>query len=235
MTKINKNICSNCGTENPLYLKNCFECKHYIRAAVYNIDFWNTVYAVFENPRKTLQNIIYAEHKNFMIFLLFFIGIKLFLFSHSIQSALSKIPDESNFILYNLLLVTAVYVIIILICVWLLTLLLNKRSKTRFKDNLALFVYSFIPIVISLFILTPAEYGIFGEHWFVFNPSPFVIKSNLAYIFSFLETLMIIWSITILFKAFHIQSDSKLFSIIATIILITVISIVIIFIPFNLI
>ena len=88
MTKLNVNICSNCGVENPLYLKNCLNCKHYIRTAVVNIDLWRTIYQLFENPRKALKNIIYAEHKNFIIFLLFFFSIKLFLFSISIQSAL---------------------------------------------------------------------------------------------------------------------------------------------------
>lgn len=235
MTKLNVNICSNCGNENPLYFKNCSGCKHYIRSAVVNIDLWSTIYQIFENPRKSLKNIIYAEHKNFMIFLLFFISIKLFLFSTSIQSALSPFPNESNFNVYNLILLTAIYTLIILLCVKLLTVSLNKISKTRFKDNLALFVFSTIPIIFSLFILTPVEYGIFGEHWFVFNPSPFMIKNNLAYILLGLEVLMILWSITILFKAFHIQSNSKLFSIIVTFIFTVFFAIAIMFIPYKMI
>ena len=80
MTKLNVNICSNCSKENPLYFKNCSDCKHYMRSAVVNIDLWSTIYQIFENPRKTLKNIIYAEHKNFIIFLLLFVSMKLFLF-----------------------------------------------------------------------------------------------------------------------------------------------------------
>jgi hypothetical protein len=234
MTKLNVNICSNCGVENPLYFKNCSGCKHYIRSVVVNINLWSTIYQIFENPRKSLKNIIYAEHKNFMIFLLFFISVKLFLFSYSVQSALNTSINESNFNFYNLLLITALYAFIISLFIKLLTLLLNKFNKTRFKDNLALFVFSSIPIIFSLFILTPVEYGIFGEHWFVFNPSPFVIKTNLAYILIGLEALMILWSITILYKAFHIQSNSKLFSIVVTLLFGIIFSTAIVFIPFKL-
>ncbi len=234
MTKLNVNICSNCGSQNPLYVKNCSNCKHYIRTAVVNIDLWHTIYQLFENPRKTLKNIIYAEHKNFIIFLLFFFSIKLFLFSLSIQSGLKLNTGVSNFIIYNFLLLTVIYAILILFSIKVLTILLNKLSKTRFKDNLSLFIFGSIPIIISLFILTPVEYGIFGEHWFIFNPSPFIIKTNLAYILAGLEVLMILWSITIIFKAFHIQSNSKIFATLSTVSLLIVISVAIIFIPYIL-
>jgi hypothetical protein len=235
MTKLNVNICSNCGIENPLYLKNCSNCKHYIRTAVVNIDLWRTIYQLFENPRKALKNIIYAEHKNFIIFLLFFFSIKLFLFSISIQSALKLNPGESNSIIYNFLLLAAIYAVLILITIKGLTILINKLVKTRFKDNLSLFLCSSIPIIISLFILTLVEYAIFGEHWFVYNPSPFIIKTNLAYLLTGLEILMIVWSITILFKAFLIQSDSKLVSFISIISLVLIFTAAITFIPYILI
>ena len=234
MTKLNVNTCSNCDTENPLFLKNCEKCKHYIRSVVVNIDLWSTIYQLFENPSTSLKNIVYAEHKNFILFLLFFFSSKLFLLSISIQSALKNNPVESKFIIYNFLLLTAIYAFIILLSTKVLTSLINKSSKTRFKDNLSLFLYSSTPVIISLFILTPVEYGIFGEYWFIYNPSPFIIKTNLAYLLAGLEILMILWSVTILFKAFRIQTNSKLISIFLIIPLIIGFLVAITFIPYIL-
>jgi len=234
MKKTNVNICSNCGSENPLFNKNCSVCKHYIRESVVNIDLWHTIYHLFEDPRKALKNIIYADHKNFLIFILFFFSTKLFLFSTSVQSAFELNIPQTNYFIYNILLLITIYAAIILIFSKLLTIALNKEGKTKYRDNLSLIVYSSIPVIIALFILTPVEYGIFGNHWFVYNPSPFMIKNTLAYILVGLELIMIMWSITIYYKAIHIQCDSKLFSILIVLLFLCTLITGIIFIPFTL-
>lgn len=234
MKKPNFNICSNCGSENPLYQKNCVSCKHYMRATVVNIDLWQTFYYLFENPQKALTNIIYAEHKNFLIFLLLFVGLKFLLFSFSIQSWLKINITDTDYFVYNFMLQTAIYLTIILLLTKILTFLINTKGKSRYKDNLAIIVYSFTPLILSLFILTPVEYGIFGVHWFLFNPSPFIIKETIAYILIFLEISMIIWSLYIQFQAYFIQSKSSIFSFFMIVLFYGCIISAIIFIPYIL-
>lgn len=222
MTKYNVQKCSNCGEENLLYDKNCKKCKHYLRASVINVDLWKTTWLLFENPKKAIQNLIMAEHKNFSIFLLFFLSLKFFTFSVLIQSAFSITLPYTEYFTYNLIIGTLIFASIILFFTFLLSKILKYSKKVRFKDNYTIIVYSFIPIVFSLFILSPVEYGLFGKHWFLYNPSPFLIKSTLAYIIMGLEVLMFGWSLLILIIAFRIQTNSTIYGFITAIILISV-------------
>ena len=234
MTNLNTIKCANCGETNLLYEKNCIKCKHYLRSAVVNIDLWSTIWLLFENPKKSIKNIIMAEHKNFIVFLILFLSFKLFLTSVTLQSAFDFYGSNSNYFLSNILLVTSIYSLIIILFSFGLTRIRTRGIKTRFKDNLSIIVYSFIPIIFSLFILTPVEYGIFGKHWLLYNPSPFLIKNSFAYLLAGLEIVMLFWSLFILFIGIKVQSNSNVVSIITMLLFISIITIALIFIPFIL-
>ena len=209
------NICSNCGEKNPLYLLNCKKCHHYTRENVVNIDLWKTIFQLFDAPTKALKYIIYAEHKNFITFLLFILSVKFYLTSIIFQSAFNFTYPESVQLLYNILTVIGIYLIVILIFSKTITVILKQiNQQTRFKDNLSIIVYAFTPLILASFILLPIEYGIYGKHWFIYNPSPFLIKSTSAYILITIEIIMLIWSLTILLKGFYLQSNSMKTSIV---------------------
>ena len=82
----NFQTCNNCGKENALYANKCENCHHYVRANIVNIDLWSTIWNLFESPVEALENIIYAQHKNFIIFLTIFVSIKFLLISAFLQS-----------------------------------------------------------------------------------------------------------------------------------------------------
>ena len=209
MKNNNYNICSNCGEKNPLYFLNCKKCHHYTRENVVNINLWETIFQLFDAPKKALKNIIFAVHKNFITILLAFLGIKLYLTSMIIQSALKLTKTDSSYILLNVFTIIIIYSIVILLFSKIITVFLKQNNQeTRFKDNLSIIVYSFIPIILASFVLAPIEYGIFGTHWFIYNPSPFLIKAAPAYILAAIESIMFLWSILILFKGFYLQSNS---------------------------
>ncbi len=69
-------VCQNCGEKNPLFSSKCGKCHHYLRATIPNIDLWSTIWKIFESPVEALTNVIYAEHKNFISFLTFFVSVK---------------------------------------------------------------------------------------------------------------------------------------------------------------
>ena len=68
--------CKKCNHINPAYKYICSECKSYLRERVVNIDLWNTIQLIIEDPHKAFKQIIFAEHKNFIIFISFFIAVK---------------------------------------------------------------------------------------------------------------------------------------------------------------
>jgi len=73
-----KNIvtCPNCSAENAYYKETCSSCNSFIRDKRSNLDLWNIMGLLIENPIKAFQVIIYSQHKNFILFILFFVTIK---------------------------------------------------------------------------------------------------------------------------------------------------------------
>ncbi len=225
--------CDNCKTENPLYKVTCKECGHYLRSTVVNIDLWETIWNLFEHPTLTIKNVVFAEHKNFVTFLLILLSIKLYftftIFNSAFLGTISYL--SSKHILYA----TSLILVLILLLQKIITIFFNApKKRTRYKDNLALVAYSFVPTILTLVFLTPIEYGIFGEHWFDYNPSPLLIKEGTAYVLLAIEAIMFLWSLFLLVKSYYIQSGSILKSVGSTFLFLFVLVITINFIPFNL-
>jgi len=212
---INKISCSNCGTENAIYAVSCSKCNSFLRKRIINIDFWQTVWRMLYSPVDTAVNIIRAEHKNFTLFFFFLFLIKLFLLK---ISTVYMINDYSNFS-ENIFSAFVFQVVLIAIAFLLISFFIVKISKlfkldTRFKDNFALLVFSFTPLLFSLIILTPVEYALFGEYWFFGNPLPVFIKPTAAYMLYGLEIIMIFWSFIIYIASLFAQSRNWIYSII---------------------
>ena len=222
MKTIHTLICDNCQHENPLFKSTCTNCSHYLRAAEVNIDLWETTWDLFENPTSTIKNIIFAEHKNFVFFLLILFSVKMNLINIIINSALVN-NTLISFNISNLLFGSIVFLLTTLLLIKIITLVFNAPQKrTRYKDNLALSIYSFVPTIISLIVLLPIEYGIFGLNWFDYNPSPIVLKETTAYVFLGIEAIMVLWSIFLLGRSYFIQTNSAIKSIGSVIVFISI-------------
>jgi hypothetical protein len=209
----NSVTCPNCNSENPFYNSVCSRCKYYLRDRIYNLDLWAQISLLIESPAKSFRTIIFSEHKNFILFILFFITIKYVVNARII--AMISVGDFQSTVelLYSYLIVLGIIVIYFLVFSYLHKTFgkLNKINL-RFKDTLALTIYSQIPFLFGLFILFPLELVIFGDYLFTTNPTPFVIKGSIAYFFLLLEMGVIIWSIFLVFKAFISQTQHLIFS-----------------------
>lgn len=207
--------CKNCNTENNFYELNCIQCGSLIRGKVVNIDLWHILWLVIDSPKKAFENIIHAEHKNFIILLGILVSIKIY-FDVQFSSNLifSESPDTENLLL-NVVVSIALFIILIIL-ISLLIKFLNSRSntKTRFIDNMAVYIYSFFPVIVGLVFLLPVEYALFGNHWLVFDPSPFIINSSTAWILAVLEIALHIWSIVLTMIATFAYSGRILYSVI---------------------
>lgn len=237
MKKTNIQICDNCKKENPLYRETCLECGHYLRKTVVNIDLWSTIWKIFETPKKVIKNIIYAEHKNFVFFLLLLLSIKFYSFFVIVKFTLNPLSEElKNFIL-NAALLTGIFFAAIVIFAKVIALLISIKDKklVRFKDNISVITYSFVPLILVSIVLFPIEYGIFGKQWFTSNPSPFIIKKNAAYLLYGIEFFMTLWSVFILYLSFYIQSNSKIKAVLFVVLFIIMLYGIMLFIPLNII
>jgi len=211
----NRISCSNCSAENPLYVYTCKDCNSFIRERVFNIDLWNVIGLLIESPKKAFELIVFSEHKNFISFLLIFIAIKLLVNTRfiSLISLGTYNPTTSLYLSYLIVFgILVVYLILFSFCFTFINKLLH--ITTRFRDNFAVLTYSLLPNVFGIIFLFIIELVVFGEYLFSINPTPFVIKGITAYLFVAAEVLLIVWSIILTLKAFKIQTDSLLYSII---------------------
>jgi hypothetical protein len=219
----NNLICGNCETKNELFQINCSNCNALLRNRVVNIDLWATIWQLIESPTKAIKNIIWAEHKNFVLFISFLIGIKSFTNTLLLSSLFNINPAYHTSLLYNFFL-SIIYLFLFL---HLFAFVFSKSLKSfglksRFKDNYSMLVYSLLPNVVALILLVPVEYALFGKYWFLFNPAPFEIKPLAAYILFGLEGIFFLWSILLLILGFYTQIGKKIISIIVLIIFIAI-------------
>ncbi len=191
--------CSSCNTENPFYAYTCVNCNAFLRARIPNIDFWSTFSKLIETPIKAAEFIIQSDHKNFVSALLFVASLKVSINLWIMNNALKINEIISNHFFVSLVVGMISFIIGILISSFLYSAATKFiKVHTRFRDNLALFIYAFLPLVMTFTIMTPVQIALFGTYWFTFNPSPMVIKELPSYTILIIEVLFLLWSIILL-------------------------------------
>lgn len=228
----NSTECPNCKSENDYFSLNCSNCGSLIRERVVNLDLWYTIGKIIESPSRAFTNIIRSENKNYTLILAILFALKLTLNSFFFKSLFGKGIDYQNFLGINILIGLGAFFFLFLIISSLVKFVLKlNQINTRFKDNFSSLIYTSIPLLISLFILFPVEYAIFGRYWLFFNPSPFTIKTVPAFVFAGMELVIFIWSAFLYFMLGFVQSKSKAYSIAFMVGLIILFGLYSIFIP----
>jgi len=226
--------CKSCGHENALFRLNCELCNNYLRARVWNINLWHNIRLLIESPSKAFQDIIWSEHKNFILFIVMITSIKFMVDSFY----LNMIVGNTGFLIKSLF---KNYILIIVELTALLfffvfsVFYVNKLFliETRKKDILAITTYSFIPSIFALLFLFTVELILFGGYLFSVNPLPTLIKPVLAYFLISLEILVIIWSVFLLYSGFYILTGLKLYSFFLSMFFYILLLIILYFTPYN--
>lgn len=211
----NKLLCHSCQTINPLYAYTCISCNAFLRARIPNIDFWTTISKIIESPVSAAESIIQSDHKNFLSFILFIVSLKISLNLWVINNAFVLHESITN----NFFISLFAGIVGFVLALMLISLLFTKTAnffhvQTRFRDNLAIYAYAFLPLAITFAILTPVQIALFGTYWFTFNPSPLIIKELPSYVIFIMEGLFFLWSIILLIVFNYAQLRSILLSII---------------------
>lgn len=229
----NNEICDNCGAENPIYYLNCKNCNAFLRSRVVNLDLFSTIGQILETPIKTTKNIILSEHKNYVILLMILTGIKFFINALFLLNAFDINRTIQDNLFFNGFIAIGTLIIFFLV-VSLLVTYLNQHFglHNRFKDNLAIYTYSFLPQVIALAFMVPVEYALYGPYWFVFNPSPFLVKPMASYVVLIIEGIMLAWSLVLLITSTYTQTRSRIYSAVIGIIIFILYNALSFYVPF---
>lgn len=207
--------CNNCKTDNELFRFNCKNCGNVLHNKIANIDVWQSLVELLDSPTKAFIKIIYSERKNFA-YLFFFLGIIKIILTRNLWTNLFAIQKSNS-------LATELFISIFPFVAFLSFMKLFsyiKKIKIRMKDLFALYGYGFLPVVLLSIILFPVEYGIFGNSWITFLPSPFILKTNIAFLFVILESIMILIISFYIYFLFRIFFQSRVVCILFSILLI---------------
>jgi hypothetical protein len=203
-------ICKNCSSENPIHTHICSNCKYFFRDRVYNINIWETVEQIIEAPGKAFLKIVYSEHKNFIVFLSFLLGLRILVLSRFVSVPISNLTISTTPLILSYLISLSSIVILFLLSSSIIMYILNKTGyKVRFRDIYTLNIYSNIPNLFAVIILLPIELIVFGDYLFSNNPNPFQVKPTIAYILSSIEFGMLIWAFILNVIALNVLTRDK--------------------------
>jgi len=213
-------VCNNCKKENAFYLLICSNCNSFLRSKIPNIDLWETIGKLVESPLQAFNKIIQAENKNFVVTLMIIVCVKLSIVTMITYNAFYSVNGIPITFL-NAILLGGVPSIVLLLFFSLIITFSNKLFgiENRFKDNFAIYIFSFIPLIGGMVVLTPIQFALFGEYWFTFNPSPLIMKPTPSLILLIIEGLQFLWSCVLFIVGTYSQTRNKIYSICTGIIL----------------
>jgi len=194
----NSKTCPNCKTLNPEYTLNCSSCSFVLNTRVPVIDFWSALSGVIESPSETFITIIRAEHKNYILFILPFVALKLALLANLFVIHYYEVMLPFSKVVTGIVLFPLIF---LLACLILTQLARLTSLKPRFRDIVAVFSYALIPVALSAIVLSTLEIAVFGVSLFELSPSPFFLKPLFAWLFVVLESAMILWAMALTGKA----------------------------------
>lgn len=222
MKVIEKNICKKCSAENPPYKSICTNCKSYLRERTVNLDLWKTIGQIIESPADSFKQIVYSEHKNFIIFLTLLLALKNLIIARFLSvPALGKEGVSVPFTLSYLMILIVTVILLYMFSLIQKYLYSKIKIKLRIKDVYALNIYSFIPLVLSLIFPFIIEVVVLGGDIFSKSPTPFEIKPTISYILAGLEAVVFLWSLFLIFRNSALISGKILMSLSLTLLFLT--------------
>lgn len=197
---MNKIKCSICGLENFILEFKCSKCGNIIREKVSNINLGEVLKNLLFNVDFEIKQILFAEHKNYLFFLMILFSFKLTLYT-LFNISFIDIGIQHQNIIFILGLFTYWFLYLSIMGI-LLKIILNFILKEKLKliTTLALNIFPFVYFSLSLFIFFPLELMLFGKYLFSNNPSIFDINFSKAIIITILEIITLFYSFYLLFN-----------------------------------
>lgn len=205
--------CPSCHERTDLFRTTCHKCGFVLRDRVPNIDLGPTILGIIEAPAKTFQRLYFSEKKNFLLFIIIFLGIK----NSIIYQATSAMVMGNEFFSLSAVKWSVLFLAASVIGVSAIVGLVAKVSKSRIKIRhiATALLYPHLLLTIALPFLALAEFVIFGKYMFYKNPNIYFIHPGLAYLFTIIEICLYLWAAVLNFVAFWQLAPNKATAIIA--------------------
>ncbi|MBI3194070.1 MAG: YIP1 family protein [Ignavibacteriae bacterium] len=172
---------------------------------------FETIWKIIETPKKAFHTIAIAQHKNYSLLLGALAGYAFVGFTFW----LIKAGDIANHIIELMIAWLALSPVVGLIIFFLNILFLKLLSRATGKlvatrNIMAVIAYSFVPFIISAFLILPIEVITFGIFLFTKAPNPFTLLPKSAmFLFSF-DAILSLWSFILYVIGIRTLLDCKI-------------------------
>jgi hypothetical protein len=190
--------CAVCAHPNDDLDTICASCGSYIQDRVPNLDFFATSWSLVESPKEGFHKIIRAEHKNYVLLLMTFLGIGT---SFGLLWARHAGDEFANLIYLMLLgiviglaIALPIGLLMTVVVHWVLRLL---GGKGTLRNTYGVFGWSLMPIMLSVSIVLPIELASIGLRLFSTNPSPMEVKPIVYTVLLGLDGVAALWMINL--------------------------------------
>ncbi len=204
-------LCSVCQTENDKYATICKKCGGFLQNRVPNLNLFDTLWRIIENPREAFRLIMLAEHKNYALFLYALCGISVAFSGFWYFRIGDRFENVLLLIFWALLIGVPLGIALCPIVSsfhWMLSKLLG--GKASFRTSMGITSYALTPFTISLLLLLPIELMTFGMYLFTFNPHPIAIKPVSYIVLIGLNSVMILWAFILLITGTKVGNQISL-------------------------
>ncbi len=190
--------CSVCAHANDDLDSICASCGSFIQDRIPNLDFFVTFWLLVESPTDAFTTIVRAEHKNYVLVLMFFLGIALAFSLLWVRHA----GNEFDNLIYLILLGCVLGVLLAypsgMSSVCVLHLLVKLfGGKGSIQNTYAVFGWALIPIMATVCIVLPIELASIGLRLFSTNPSPWDVKPIVYFVLLTIDAIAVIWSVNL--------------------------------------
>ncbi len=208
-------ICNICGLKNSIFSSKCMNCGSLIREKYSNINLGDIIKNLLIDTELGIKQILFSEHKNYLLIFYFIMCLKLTYIS-LFKFSFLDLEIENNLMgfIFNLFIFWIVFIYFI---AYLLKISIHIffRSKIKIKDSFSLIIYPGIYVYITILILIPIEFMIFGQYLFSDNPSILDINFTKAFILISIESIILLHAIFLLWNFFSFLFESKILAIIS--------------------
>ena len=201
-------ICSVCQTENDQYSTICKKCGGFLQNRVPNLDLFDVLWKIIENPRSAFRLIMRSDHKNYALLLYTLSGIAITFTGFSYFKLGERIDNILMIIFMAILIGIPVGIALCPIATslhWGLSNILG--NKISFRTSLGITSYSLAPIILSLLFVLPIELMTFGMFLFTSNPPPFTIKPLLFLVLAGFDIALGLWAWILLIIGTHVGNQ----------------------------
>jgi hypothetical protein len=189
--------CPVCGTAADALASTCASCGAFLRDRVAALNFFETAYAMVENPGGAFLRIARSEQKNYVVMLWAFSGIAYATFAMFVARVGDRGWHFATLLAAVFLAGPLLGMLAGLFSSWAFHIVIRRifRLPVRFRLASSFVAWSAVPLLLVSFVLAPIELGVFGDVLFSVNPAPWALKPAIFWTLVALNAAAIAWEI----------------------------------------